>query len=315
MLRYAARRLLSTVVLLLVVSMIIFALLRVIPGDPTLARAGQFQITGSQLAALRHEFGLDKPVLTQYAIWLKNALTGDLGASYFTGSSTVSLIGQRFTPTLELMILTLVVTILVGFGGGIATALWPNRIVDRLLSGFAAVGMAVPAFALGLMLLLLFSVRLGWFPTRGYIPFVDDPLENLHRAVLPALTMGLIMGAQVIRFLRTALREQFDLEYIRTARGKGLLWPQVVWRHALPNGLLPTVTFLGVVVGYLLGGVVVVEWVFGWPGLGALAIDAVFKRDYLVLEGLVLLGAVVFVVTASLVDIATHWLDPRFEGG
>jgi peptide/nickel transport system permease protein len=311
--RYIARRAGVSIVMLTLASMLIFAALRIIPGDPTAARASRPGVTQEQLEQIRHELGLDRPIPEQYVRWLGGVLRGDFGTTYFSDYSTTELISRRIFPTVELAAVSIVLALLIAVPLGILAAMRPHSLLDRLIAGYASAGMALPQFWLAILLISLFSVQLGWLPTRGYVSVFDDPVENLRLIVLPSLTMAIVISAPILRFLRASLLETISADFIRTAQGKGLLWRRVVLRHALPNGLLPSLTFTGLVVGTMLGGIVVIEWVFGWQGLGSLALESVFKRDYAVLQGVVLLAAAAFIVTTLVVDLITLFLDPRLR--
>ncbi len=313
MLAFLARRLCASLLILALASIAIFVVLRVIPGDPTAARASSPGVTAAQLREVRQELGLDRSIASQYLTWIGGVLHGDFGQSFFSDFSTTELIQTRIGASIELAVAALLIGLAAAIPAAIAIGLRPNSTVDRLLTGLASLGLAVPVFCLGLLLIAVFSIELGWLPTRGYVSLFSDPAENIRYLVLPALTMGLFIAAPILRFLRAALLEELDADYVRAAEGKGLRWRDVVIRHALPNGLLPTLTFVGAVVGQMLGGVVVIEYVFGWPGLGSLAVDAVGKRDYAVLQGVVLLGAAAFIATSLLVDLAAAAIDPRLR--
>ncbi len=313
MMRFVIRRVAVSVLMLWLASVVIFVTLRVIPGDPIAARGTLPGFTAEQMAQLRHELGLDRSILAQYLDWMSGVLRGDFGQSFFSDFSTTELIATRIVPSVELALMATLVGLLIAVPAAVAIALRPHSWLDRVLSSGAAGGMAVPPFWLGILLVAFLSIELGWFPTRGYVPFVEDPLENLRFVALPAVTMGVVVAAPVLRFLRAALLDVTRSDFVRTAEGKGLLWHEAVVRHALPNALMPTLTFVGMVVGSMLGGIVVIEYVFGWPGLGALAVDSVGKRDYAVLQGVVLLAAAAFVLTSLVVDLLSVVIDPRLR--
>jgi peptide/nickel transport system permease protein len=299
--------------LLFVSSIAIFVVLRVIPGDPTEIRATQAGVTAEVLAEQRKELGLDKPIPEQYVIWITGVLRGDFGTSYFSGFSTARLIGARIGPTVELTLVSVALGLLFAVPAATASAMRPESRLDRALSALAAAGVAIPSFWLGILLIAMFSVRLGWFPTRGYASFLADPLANLRFLALPALTLAVLLGSMFFRFLRSSMLETLSADFIRTAQGKGLIWRAVVIRHALPNGFLPTLTFVGLITGTILSGVVVIEFLFGWPGLGALAVDSVSKRDYPVLQGIAVVAAMGFLLTTLIVDLLSFALDPRLR--
>jgi peptide/nickel transport system permease protein len=310
---FIVRRVLVSSVLLLLTMTFLFVALRLIPGDPTAIRAGQPGVTQEQLDAERHALGLDRPIVEQYGRWVGNALRGDFGKSYFSLAPTTELIKGRVGATLELALVSLLLALAIAVPAAVAVAIRPYSAVDRAVSAFTSAGMAIPTFWFGIILISVFSVRLGWLPTRGYVSPTEDLARNARLILLPAVTLAVVLAAPIVRFLRASLLETTSMDYVRTAHGKGLLWRNVVIRHALPNALLPTLTFVGLIVGQLLGGVVVVEYVFGWPGLGSLAIDAVTKRDYSVLQGVVLLGAIAFILSTLIVDLVSFLLDPRLR--
>lgn len=312
MIGYVARRIGVSLLVLFVSSILIFVVLRVIPGDPTLIRA-QLQWSAEDAARELHRLGLDRPLHEQYVSWIGGVLRGDFGASYFSGRSTISLVAARLEVTLELTLASVLLGLLLAIPAAILSAERPNSPLDATFRGFAAAGIAIPSFWLGALLVALFSVGLGWLPTRGYVSLIEDPFANLRHLALPVMTLALIVGSMFFRFLRASLLETISADFTRTAEGKGLLWRQVIRRHALPNAFLPTLTFVGLVMGYLLGGAVIVEFLFGLPGLGALMVDSVSQRDYAVLQGIILLASAAFVVTTLLVDLSSFMLDPRLR--
>jgi peptide/nickel transport system permease protein len=314
MARFVLRRVVTSLLLLALVSILLFVVLRLLPGDPTIARVGPGQdVDPRALAQLRAEAGLDAPVLQQYLDWVGGLLQGDLGRSLFSRYDVGTLIAQRLGPTIELAVAGLLVGVLLAVPLALAPQLWPRGVVARAVSAFTTVGMAAPPFVFGIVFIAVFSVELGWLPTRGYVSLAEDPLENLRLLLLPALTLGIALAAPLVRYLRGSLDEALRAPYVRTARGKGVSRRDVVVRHALPNALLPALTALGVMVGSLLGGVVVVEYVFRWPGMGTLIVDAVFKRDYPILQTGVLLAAAAFILVNLVVDILYGVLDPRLR--
>ncbi|WP_343075627.1 ABC transporter permease [Conexibacter arvalis] len=313
---YVLRRLGAGVLLLALASLLTFALLRVVPGDPTITKLGGARnIDPAALAELRHELGLDRSVVAQYLSWVGGLLQGDLGQSYFSQYAVTTLIGQRVVPTLELAGLAFVVGLVLAVPAALVSATRPRSIAARLVNAATAALMAAPPFLVGIAFVVVLSVQAGLLPARGYVPFVEDPLENLRLVAMPALTLGLAVAAPLVVLLRASLGETLRAPFIRTATGKGLQRRRVVLGHALPNALIPSLTYLGVTVGYLLGGVVVVEYVFGWPGLGSLVVDAVLKRDYAVLQSVVLLAVAIFVFVTFVTDLLYGVLDPRLRVG
>jgi peptide/nickel transport system permease protein len=315
MARYVLRRFLTSVVLLLLSSILIFLVMRVIPGDPTLTKLGGTikDVDPRALEAIRHELGIDRPLPTQYLNWVGGILHGDFGQSYFSQFPVTTLIGQRIGATVELAVMAMLFGLAIAVPAATLGAIWRNRVVDALLSGFAALGMATPAFVTGIVLIIVFGLKLHWLPTQGYVSFQNHPFESVKTTLLPAITLGISVAAPPLRILRTSLLEIGSASYIRTAQGKGLLRRQVVVRHLLPNASIPALTTVGVIVGHLLGGAVVVEYVFARQGLGTLLVDSVFQRDYGVLQALVLIAAAAFITTSLVVDILYGVIDPRLR--
>jgi peptide/nickel transport system permease protein len=313
--RYVIRRLLQAIPVLGVVSLIVFTSLNILPGDPITARQGTNMTAGYQevVEQLRRQHGLDRPLPEQYVRWVLGALTGDLGISYVTERPVAGLIAERAPATAELAILSLLIGLLIAVPTAIIAGVKQGTWLDALVTGFVSIGMAVPAFWLAIMLMLLFAVKLGWLPTVGHEPFFGNPIANLQHAALPATTLGLILAAPLMRFLRSSVLETIRQEYVMVARAKGLAGRDVLLRHVLKNALIPTITVLGIQLGQLLGGVVIVEWVFAWPGMGWLTVDGVFQRDYSVVQGTVTLIAVVFVGINLVIDLLYAALDPRIR--
>jgi len=302
--------------MLALTSLLIFVTLRVIPGNPVITRYGATRgVDPKALEELMRQLGLDKPIPIQYLDWIGGVIKGDFGVSYFSQFSVTTLIGQRLGPTVELAAIALALALLISIPAGIIAGVRPNSLIDRALSAFATVGLAIPPFVLAIILVVIFAVGLKLLPAQGYVDFSENPGKNLTLVLLPSVTLAIVAAAPIVRFLRASILETIQSPYIRTAEGKGLLWRQVVLRHALPNALVPTVTVVGLIVGYMLGGVVVIEYVFGWQGLGALAVDAVLKRDYAVLQSVVLLVAAAFILVNLLVDLLYGVIDPRLRVG
>lgn len=315
MARYVLRRFVTSVALLLLSSVLIFLVMRVIPGDPTLTKLGGTikDVDPKALDAIRHELGIDKPLPTQYWNWVGGIFHGDFGHSYFSQFPVTTLIGQRVGATVELAVMAMVIGLAIAVPAATLGAIWRNRVVDWILSGFAALGMATPAFVTGIVLIIVFGLKLHWLPTQGYVSFENHPFESIKTTLLPAITLGVSVAAPTLRILRTSLLEISSASYIRTAQGKGLLRRQVVIRHLLPNASIPALTTVGIVVGHLLGGAVVVEYVFARQGLGTLLVDSVFQRDYGVLQALVLIAAAAFIATSLVVDVLYGVIDPRLR--
>jgi peptide/nickel transport system permease protein len=313
--RFLARRLVSLPPTLLGVSVLTFLFLRLIPGDQITARIGTSQaLTPEQVASLRAYFGVDQPLPVQYANWLGSLLRGDAGYSVRSGQPVFVELAGRLPVTLELALAAALVALVVGLPLGLVSALRPNSWLDLLARGFGLLGLALPSFWLGTLIILLFARYLRWMPnTGGYVDLLVDPVANVRFLVFPAVTLGVAMAAVVMRTMRSAMLDVLGTEYIRTARAKGLPARLVVSRHALRNSLIVVVTILGIQVGYLLGGAVVVEEVFSVPGAGRLLLNAINQRDYAVVQGSVLVLATLFVATNTLVDLLYGYFDPRIR--
>lgn len=313
---FIARRLAISVVMLIAVSALIFVVLRLLPGDPVVTRLGATPgISEQTISELRRDAGLDDPILTQYGRWLGGVVQGDFGNSYFNQFSVTTLIGQRLPATLELTFFAILLTIVLAVPAAMISVRRPGGFVDKAMTGLATAGMAAPQFLVGVLLIVIFGVKLKWLPTRGFTPITEDLGLNLKQMILPSLTLAIAAAPLLMRFLRTSLLEALDSSYIRTATGKGVDRRSVLWTHALPNAVIPALTMLGMIVGYTLGGVVIIEYVFGLPGLGSMAVDAVAKRDYAILQSVVLLISAMFILTTLLVDIAVSLVDPRLRRG
>ena len=312
--RYIIRRLLQGLLVLFIASIIIFVSVRILPGDPIMTRMGATNVWSEEMAKeLRHKYGLDKPMLVQYLNWMGGVFRGDFGVSFFNQFSVTELVQRKLPATLELTIVSVLASLIIALPLGVIAALKQNSWIDYIISGFVTIGMSLPGFWLGIMLMVIFAVRLRWLPSSGYTPFLEDPLENLQLLILPASTLAIIFAAPIMRFLRSGLLEVLRQDYVRTARSKGLVERAVIYRHALKNALIPTVTILGIIVGSLLGGVIVIEWVFTWPGIGWLVVDAIYKRDYSIVQTVTLLITVMVILVNLLVDVSYAFLDPRIR--
>jgi peptide/nickel transport system permease protein len=313
---YVLRRVAVSIGLLVLSSILIFCLMRVIPGDPTITKvagASGNAATVRAVRAVRHELGLDRSLPSQYVHWVGGTLRGDFGESYFSQFPVTKLLAQRIGATLELAVLALLIGLLIAVPAATLSAIWRNRVFDAVLAGFTAVGMAMPAFVTGILLIVVFGVKLKLLPTQGYVSIEHHPLESIKIAILPAVTLAIAIAAPLLRILTASLNDVASAPYIRTAAGKGLLRRQVVIRHLLPNATIPALTMIGVIIGSLLGGTVIVEYVFARPGLGTLMVDAVFKRDYAVLQALVLLAAATFILASLAIDLLYGVIDPRLR--
>lgn len=315
MLRYIARRLLAAVVVVWLASLIVFFLVRWIPGDPLQVLYGisQTGLTEEQEVSLRHKYGLDRPLIVQYGVWLGNVFKGDLGQSVLNKSSVTELIGTRFWPTLQLGAVSLVLALIVAIPAGVLSALKPNSLQDSICTIGSFAGAAIPYFLTAFLLIYIVGVQLEWLPTFGYVSPLEDPVENLKRLTLPAITLGVPYTAILMRQTRSSMLEVMYQQYITTARSKGLAERRVVINHAMKNVLLPVVTVLGLQLGNLIGGAVITETMYAYPGMGRLLVDATFARDYAVIQAIVLMAAVAVTLSSILVDLTYAYLDPRIR--
>jgi peptide/nickel transport system permease protein len=293
-------------------SVILFALLKLTPGDPVLIILGE-RATAENYEAVKRDLGLDQPYPVQYLRWLGHILQGDLGKSLRNGASVRDEIIERVPATVQLGALALAIGIAVAFPLGILSAVFRRSPLGAGATAFTQVGIALPQFLIGLLLLYFFALRLRWLPPGGYVAFADNPADWLKRIILPALTLSLFPAATQTRFIRSGLLDALQQDYIRTARAKGFAETKVIMRHALRNALIPSVTLLGLQVGIILEGAFIVEFVFAWPGIGRLAVQALGARDYPTVQAVVFLAVFVFLFANLLVDIAYAYLDPRIS--
>jgi peptide/nickel transport system permease protein len=310
--RYLARRAGASLLVLFFASIVVFAGIRALPGDPALALAGEERDPES-LAQIRSKYGLDEPVPVQYVKWIGNALQGDLGESVRTGLDVTGIVLGKLPITLELALLSVLIGVCIGIPAGIVAAVWRGRLADYATSSVALFGLSVPNFWLGLMLILVFAIYLGVLPASGYTPFTEDPVENLTGMILPAFTLGSGLAAVIMRQTRSAMIESLGADYVRTARSKGLDERAVVGKHALRNSLMTVTTVVGLQLGILMSGAVVTEQIFVIPGFGKLTVDAVFQRDLPVLQGVVLFTTAAYVIINFGVDILYSVLNPRIR--
>ncbi|MEW5960762.1 MAG: ABC transporter permease [Chloroflexota bacterium] len=310
--RYILQRLLTTILVVFGITFVVFMIIQLVPGDPARVVLG-VAASEENVQALRERLGLNEPVWQQYGDWLGGLVRGDLGASLVTGQPVTRQIWQRLPATLTLAGAGLLVGLLIGLPAGILSALKPHSPLDITASLISQIGVSIPDFWLGILLVLLFSLTLGWLPSQGYTPFSQDPLNWFRHLFLPALTVGIISGSIQTRFNRSAMLEVLHQDYVRTARAKGLAEAVVVNKHALRNALIPIVTILGLQLTALLSAVVVVEVVFAWPGLGRLTLDAVLDRDYPLLQGAVFTIATLLAFVNLATDLLYFLIDPRIE--
>jgi peptide/nickel transport system permease protein len=312
MIHLIARRLVATIPVLFLVTMGVFLLIHLVPGDPVTTMMGESQDAATR-AALTHELGFDQPIYVQYATWLIHVGQGDFGRSVRTHQSVLDNVAQRIRPSLELAVYAILISAVVAIPLGIVTATRRNSAIDSIGTGFALFGICMPNFVLALLLIFVFGVVLHWLPISSYTDPFENPIAGIKSLTLPAVTLGLAVAAVIARTLRSSLLDSLADEYIKTARAKGLREYAVITRHALKNALIPVVTVLGLQFGTLIGGAVITEYVFALPGVGRLVVDAVFARDYPLVQGVVLLICVGFILSNLVVDIVYGFLDPRIR--
>ena len=309
---FLLRRVGAALIVLALSSIVIFLGVRALPGDPALALAGESR-DPAQLAATRAKYGLDEPLPVQYVTWLSRVAQGDFGESSKSGLPVSDAVVDRLPVTLELALLSLVIALALGIPAGILAAVKPGSAWDYAGSALALVGLSVPHFWLGLMLILLVSVQLGLLPASGYVPFFEDPIENLRRMIMPAFVLGTSVAAIVMRQMRSAMLDSLGTDYVRTARAKGLSERAVIGSHALRNSLLTVVTVVGLQLGILISGAVVTEQIFVIPGFGKLTLDSVLQRDFALVQAVVLVVTAGYVLINLLVDFLYSVLNPRIR--
>jgi peptide/nickel transport system permease protein len=312
MLAYITRRLLATIPVMAVVAVFVFSMLRLTPGDPAAIIAGA-AATSQDIVDIRQKLGLDRPIVTQFFIWITRVLSGDFGESFFYKKQVAELIADRVGPTLALATLTMALSIVISVPLGVVAAYRQGTWVDRVVMGFSVLGFSVPVFVIGYTLIYVFSIKLNWLPVQGYQPMAEGFGGFVQRLILPSLTLSVIYIALIARITRTSVLEVLGEDYIRTARAKGLTNQVVLMRHALRNAAVPIVTVIGLGIALLIGGVVVTESVFSIPGLGRLTVDAVLARDYPTVQAVILLFSLAYVLINLLVDVAYPLLDPRIR--
>ena len=310
--RFLLRRVGHTAVVLLGVMVVVFVLVQLVPGDPVRVALGT-RYTPESYQALREASGLDQPILLQFLSYVGNALTGNLGVSFRNGDPVTLILLDRLPATASLALSGMAVALLIAFPLGIYSALKEGTAADSVIRAISQFGVSVPDFWMGMLLIMVFSSAFGWFPPSGYVPFGEDPGEWLRRVTLPAVTVGLVAGSIMTRYIRAAVLDVVGAGYIRTAKSKGLKSSVVTGRHVLRNALVPIITIGGIQMATMLGGLIVVEVVFAWPGLGRLVFDSVAARDYAVIQGAVLLIAVMFLLINLLVDLLYAVVDPRIR--
>jgi peptide/nickel transport system permease protein len=312
MVAFIARRLGSTVVVMAIVGVFVFLLLHLSPGDPAAIIAGD-NASPEQVAGIRRRLGLEDPLLVQFLRWSAAVLRGDLGISIFSNEPVLKLVGQRLEPTLSLTATTLVVAVTVAVGFGVLAAWKAGSWIDRALMAVSVLGFSVPAFVVGYLLIYVFSIHLRWLPVQGYSPLAEGFWPWLERLILPSVTLGLAYVALIARITRASMLEVLSEDYIRTARAKGVAPRPMLMKHALKNAGVPIVTVVGIGLALLIGGVVITETVFNIPGVGRLVVDAIAKRDYPIIQGVILLFSGAYVLVNLLVDLSYTLIDPRIR--
>lgn len=312
MLEFLVQRGLISAVTLVLISVIVFTGVRLIPGDPARVLAGT-DADPAGLEEIRQKYGLTDPIPVQYVRWMSLALRGDLGESIRTRQPVTRIVAVKLPITLQLAAYALALALLIAIPAGVLAAVRRNTVWDYLASGVSLGGVSIPNFWLGIMLILLLSVRLGWLPASGFVPFLESPWENTRRLLMPAFVLGLALAAVLMRQTRNSMIEVLGADYVRTAYAKGLPRRHVVLRHAIRNGLIPVITIVGLQLGALISGAVVTEQIFVVPGFGRLVVEAVFTRDYPLVQGVVLITASAYVGINLLVDVAYSLVNPRIR--
>lgn len=312
MFSYVIRRVLATIPVMAIVALFVFSLLYIAPGDPAAVIAGD-QATPADVERIRQSLGLDRPYLVRFGAWVWDILRGNLGVSIFTNLPVSTMIAQRIEPTLSLTLVTLVLSITVAVPMGVVAAWKQGTLIDRAVMAFAVLGFSVPVFVVGYVLAYIFALELDWLPVQGYTPFSSGFWPWLENLILPAIALGSVYIALIARITRATMLEVLQQDYIRTARAKGVGQRSILFLHALKNAAVPIVTVIGIGVALLIGGAVVTESVFAIPGLGRLTVDAILRRDYPVIQGVVLLFSFVYVLVNLAVDLVYTLFDPRIR--
>lgn len=310
--RFIARRMLTLLGQLLLVATIVFLMLRLVPGDPARAILGE-TASEDQISAMRDKLGINRPIWEQYVEWLGNAVRGDLGNSIISGRSISGDIMDRFWNSAEIIVISVVLSLIVAIPLGTIAALRRNQFADFALSSFAMLGLSVPGFVIGTIFVLLFGLKWGILPQSRFVGWDDDPLGHMRLLILPSLTLAIGNAAVLLRMMRSSMLEVLRQDFVRTARAKGLSEPRVIRAHTLRNAINPVVSLVGLEIATLLGGMVIVEQIFNWPGLSTLLLSGVLSRDYPVVQGVVLVIAVVTIIVNVIVDITYALLDPRIR--
>jgi peptide/nickel transport system permease protein len=309
---YIIRRLLATIPVMAIVAIVVFLLLHLSPGDPAAIIAGD-NATGEQIAKIRNKLGLDEPLWVQFGIWVWGILGGDLGVSIFSNVPVARLIAQRAEPTIALATTTLIVAVVIAITAGVLAAWKSGGWIDRAVMVLAVSGFSLPVFVVGYALIYIFAIELKWLPVQGYVPLERGLWPCLRNLILPSVALGLAYVALIARITRATMIEVLNEDYIRTANAKGVATPRMLIRHALANAAVPIVTVVGIGVALLISGVVITETVFNIPGVGRLTVDAISKRDYPTIQGIILVFSAVYVLINLIVDILYTVFDPRIR--
>jgi peptide/nickel transport system permease protein len=311
MLSLLVQRLIQSIPLMLGASIVVFAVMRMIPGDPAEILAGPKE-SPEAVEEIRQDFDLDKPLPVQYVVWLEHVVKGDLGKSYLTQVPVTQLLQERIPATLELTFAAMLLAILVSVPAGTYAAARGGKF-DVTMTFFASIFMAIPSFWLGILAIFVFAEQLGWLPPGGRVEILSSPIEGMKTLILPALTLAAFAIASMSRLVKSTMLEVLHEDYVRTARSKGLRQSRVMLRHVLPNALLPVITLASLWFGRLLGGAVITETIFSWPGLGRLILNSIQSRDYVVVQGALLYFVIIFIIVNFLTDVAYGIIDPRIR--
>jgi peptide/nickel transport system permease protein len=309
---YIIRRLLSMLPVMAIVALFVFLLLHLAPGDPAAIMAGD-NATPDNIAQIRQKLGLDEPIWKQFVVWVASLAQGNLGNSMFWGDPVTTLIAQRAEPTISLAATTIAVAVIIAVFLGVVAAANAGSGIDRFVMGFAVMGFSVPVFVVGYLLIFLFAIELKWLPVQGYTPFAEGILPWLRNLVLPSVALGLAYVALIARITRATMLDVLSEDYMRTARAKGVATRPLLLKHALKNAAVPIVTVIGIGVALLIGGVVITETVFNIPGIGRLVVDAIARRDYPIIQGVIMVFSGVYVLVNLLVDLSYTFFDPRIR--
>ncbi len=314
MTRYLIRRIAAMIPVLILVSLITFAVVQILPGDVALAILGEeLAKDDARYEAMREKMGLDKPLLYRYLVWITNALRGDFGTSLRTGEPVGTALKHRLVPTLQLTMGALLISVLVGIPAGIISAVKRDSALDVIGTILSLFGVALPSFWFGILMIFFFSLVLGWLPSSGFVPLWEDPARSLRLMIMPSVALSTGLAAIVQRQTRSALLEVLREDYVRTAHSKGLRWTTVVFRHAVRNALIPVITVVSMQVGRLFGGALTLEVIFAIPGMGRLAVDSIFFRDFVMLQGIMLVTASIVLFVNLVTDVVYAFLDPRIR--